>query len=193
MIPERKNRLQINLARLRTARRSPHRESGAILVESALTTLLLVAMLIGAMQISLALYSYHFVAHAAHEATRYAIVRGSDWTNSSGVANACDGTGNTGSGYNSVMCEASVADVQNFVANMNFPGINITPGDVCVEYFSSIPSSASSSCTNSTGTLADGLGDVVQVTITYPYSFGIPGLGAYNYTLASTSQMVIAQ
>ena len=143
-------------------------------------------MLLGVAEISLALYSFHFVAHAAHEATRYAIVRGSDWTDSSGAPSAC-------SSYNSVMCEASVADVQNFVVNMNFPGIKITTDDVCVEYFSSIPSSASSSCTTSTGTLANGLGDVVQVTIAYPFSFGIPGLKTYTYNLASTSQMVIAQ
>lgn len=191
MIHELKNRLQISLARLRSARRSPHCESGAILVESALSVLLLLTMLIGVAEMGLALYSFHFVSYAAHEATRYAIVRGVDW-----APTTCDGSGNAGTGYGSDMCEASVQDVQNFVTGMNFPGINLTASNVCVEYFSSLPSSTSQSCTTSTGTLANDVGNVVQVTITYPYTFGLPfskGWASYTYNLTSTSQMVIAQ
>jgi Flp pilus assembly protein TadG len=161
-------------------------ENGGTLVETALSLLLLFVFIFGIMELSLALYSYHFVSDAAREGTRYAIVRGSDW------ANPCD-TGNAGTGYTSAACNASVADIQAYVSSLNFPGIFLTTQDVCVEFFSTPPTSASSSCTNSSGTLTNANGNVVQVTVTYPFTFGLPGLSKFTYSLASTSQMVISQ
>lgn len=163
-------------------------ESGATLVETAIAILVFFCLLLGVIQGGMAAYSYHYLSNAAHEATRYAIVRGASWGSS------CDGSGAAGSGYDSSMCTASTEDIANFVARRGFPGIHIVPSDVCVEYFSSVPSSASTSCTTSTGsTLSNSTGDIVQVTITYPFSFSLPGLRTYTYTMSSTSQMVIAQ
>lgn len=158
------------------------------MVETAFSLLILIGLLLAVIEGSMAVYSYHYLANAAHEATRYAIVRGGDW------ATSCDGNSTAGSGYGSSMCTASPSDIANYVANRNFPGIRLTASNVCVQYFSSVPASPSARCTASTGAItANVAGDVVQVTIIEPFTFFLPGIGTYNYNLASTSQMVIAQ
>jgi len=91
------------------------------------------------------------------------------------------------------MCQASPTDIANYVANRDFPGIGIKASDVCVEYFpsSSLPASATQTCNpNSSPNAA---GDIVQVTISYPFSIPLPFLANYTWNLISTSQMVIAQ
>jgi Flp pilus assembly protein TadG len=180
-------------ARLGALKRRLLNEEGSELVESAISILLLFMLILGVIEGCWAFYGLHYVASVTHEAARYAIVRGGSW------AQSCDGSGTAGSGYSSSMCTASPADIENYVANRNYPGLNITAGDVCVEYFTSVPSSASTSCTASTGSiLSDSPGDIVQVTVTYPFSFSLPTpvppfKTTFNWQLASTSQMVIAQ
>jgi Flp pilus assembly protein TadG len=160
------------------------------MVETAVSMLVMLMLFFGVVEASLAIYSFEYIASAAHAATRYAIVRGGTWTSS------CDGISSPGSGYGSSMCTASTSDVQNYVVqhSTDFPDIKITTSDVCVEYRSSVPSSASSNCTTSTGsTTWNSLGDIVQVTIVYPFTINLPGLPNYSFSLSSTSQMVIAQ
>ena len=166
---------------LRKARRHlAHNECGQALVETAFTMLILLGLILGVMELCLALYSYHYLANAAHEATRYAIVRGATWGSSCGS-------------YASSMCTASPTDIANFVASRDFPGITITADDVCVEYFSSVSASTASTCTTKTANSGpNAVGNIVMITITYPFSFGLPGLGSYTYHLSSTSRMVIA-
>lgn len=157
------------------------------MVETAVTLLVLIGLLLAVIEGSIAVYSFHYLANAAHEATRYAIVRGGGWGTS------CDSS-SAGSGYAYAMCTASPTHIANYVANRGFPGIRLRPENVCVQYFSSVPTAASGRCTPSTGAITNNLtGNVVQVTITYPFTFYLPGIGAYTYNLASTSQMVIAQ
>jgi Flp pilus assembly protein TadG len=157
------------------------------MVETALSMLVMLILVFGVIEACWAVYSFHYLGNAAHEAARYAIVRGASW----GVS--CDGSGTAGSGYGSSMCTASTTDVANYVVNRNFPGISITASDVCVEYFSSVPASATQSCTASTGSLSNSPGDMVQVTITYPFAIQLPGLSNHTWNLMSTSQMAIAQ
>lgn len=166
---------------LSNVRRLASGERGQALVETAISFFLLAMVTFGLIQVSWAAYSYHFLANAAHEGTRYAIVRGAGW-----YPVNC-------SGYNSSMCTASAAEIANFVASRNFPGINVTASDVCVEYFLSVPSSPSSTCTPNSGTVPNAPGDIVQVTITYPFTLNIPGMPLTVMTMSSTSQMVIAQ
>lgn len=163
-------------------------ERGQSLVESALAMWVVLLLFFGVIETCWAVYSFHYLGNAAHEAARYAIVRGGSWTG------ACDGTGSAGSGYGSSQCQASSTDIANYVASRNFPGINITANDVCVEYYSTVPSSASQNCTASSGSsIANAPGDIVQVTITYPFTIQLPGLSNHTWNLMSTSQMVIAQ
>ena len=155
------------------------------MVETAISFSLLSMLLFGLFEICLAVYAYHFLANTAHEATRYAMVRGSSWSSS------CDGSGKAGSGYGSSGCTASPTDIANYVANRNFPGMKVTADDVCVEYFASVPSSTSSTCSGNSSPNAPG--DIVQVTITYPFNLTVPFLNVQALSMSSTSQMVIAQ
>jgi Flp pilus assembly protein TadG len=180
-------RLPFRSPLLRALRRRARDQRGSALVEVAVTTIPLLMLIFGVIEISLAIYNFHYLANAAHEAARYAIVRGSSWST------GCDGSGSAGSGYGSSQCTASTNDIANYVANRNFPGISIAASNVCVQYFSSVPSSTSNSCTTSTGTLANAPGDIVEVRIRVPYQVTIPGLPVYTWNLQSTSQMVIAQ
>jgi Flp pilus assembly protein TadG len=85
-------------------------EEGATLVEFALSSAVLFMFLFGIIAFSGALYSYNFVSDAAHEATRYAMVRGS----------ACTGLTN---------CNMSTsAPIQTYVRNLGYPGI--IPGNL---------------------------------------------------------------
>jgi Flp pilus assembly protein TadG len=173
-------RLKSGSPLLKSLRRAARDEQGSQLVETALTMLVLIGLIFAVIQGSMAVYSYHYLANAAHEAARYAIVRGGDW----GVS--C-------SSYSSSQCTASATDIKNFVANRGFPGINLTASEVHVSYFSSVPNSVSMTCTDQGTSTYNSTGNIVQVTICYPYSFALPGIGSYSYSLASTSQMVIAQ
>lgn len=170
---------------LRTSVRSLCEQQGQSLVETALSITVLMILIFAVIEAAWGAYSIHYLANAAHEATRYAIVRGGSWTPK------CDGTGTAGSGYSSSMCKASPSDIANYVANRDFPGIGITASDVCVEYFSSLPSSATQSCTGNSSPSAPG--DIVQVTITYPFTIPLPFLPNHTWHLMSTSQMVITQ
>jgi Flp pilus assembly protein TadG len=60
--------------------RSVQNEEGSALVEFALSSVVLFMTLFGLMASCTALYSYLFVAEAAREASRYAIVRGDSCT-----------------------------------------------------------------------------------------------------------------
>lgn len=180
-------RLHRNALLLSALRRMWRDERGGTLVETAISFLLLLALIFGVIEGSLAVYSYHVLASAAHEATRYAIVRGGGWDM------ACDGSGSLGSGYGSSGCTANATDVANYVANRNFPGLNITAADVCVQYLPSSPGTSTTLCTASTTNTDNVPGDIVQVTINYPYIISLPGLPSYKFTMSSTSAMAIAQ
>jgi Flp pilus assembly protein TadG len=52
-------------------------ETGSSLVEFALSSTVLLMAIFGVLDCSCALYADHYVANAAREATRYAMVRGS--------------------------------------------------------------------------------------------------------------------
>lgn len=58
-------------------RSSRKNDKGASLIEFGLVVLVFYTFVFGIMDLGRALYTYHFVNHAAREATRYAIVHGS--------------------------------------------------------------------------------------------------------------------
>jgi len=155
-------------------------QQGGYLVETAISFVLLCTLIFGVIEGAWAVYSYHFLANAAHDGTRYAIVRGGGW-------------GTHCSGYGASGCFVNPTDVQNYVASRNFPGVNITPGEVCVQFLGATPGSTPTSCTTSTSVANNRPGDIVQVTISYPFTFGIPGVPHYTANLTSTSQMTISQ
>ena len=166
---------------LRAGERCAREEHGGTLVEFGFSLLLMFGFILGIMQLSMAMYAYHCVSDVAREGTRYAMVRGYDW------GTPCDGTGNAGSGSANSGCYASLADIQNYVQGLGIlNGSNMTVTAKCA---SAIGGTFS---TYSPGSTCDAATDVVQVTVSYPFSFGIPGFPRYTYQLRSTSQMMVA-
>ena len=155
-------RLSRNLRRL-------HGEEGQSLAETAISAVGVLTLFFGVMEMSLALYTYHFLSDAARLATRYAIVRGSSC---SGFASACP---------------ASASDVQTFVKNLDFPGI--VPANVTVT--TTWPTTGSP-CTPSS-LPCNNPGNVVKVQVQYTFPLSIPFIPSSNLTMSSTSQMVISQ
>jgi Flp pilus assembly protein TadG len=80
-------------------------ERGSAVVEFAVAFTMLFLFLFSIMDLSRALYAYHFIADAAREGTRYAMVRGATCTSYS------------------TACPASATDIQNYVKNVP-AGIN---------------------------------------------------------------------
>lgn len=163
-------------------------ESGSVLVETALTLVFFVALMIALIELSMIMYSFHYLSNAAREGSRYAIVRGYDW------ATACP-SGNyltVGGG-----CYTSTADIQSYIQNLGFPGINGSNISVTVGC-ATTPGGAFSNAFDTTcigATTSNVQAGVVQVSVSYPFSWGLnlPYFNIPTWTLTSTSEMTIAQ
>jgi Flp pilus assembly protein TadG len=175
--------LAVPAPRLARSRRS---ELGSGLLEYSLCALFIfLPLLFGIGGFGHALYAYHFVNHAAKEATRYAAVRGATCSDDSSCAASNSASGITGA--------TTQADIQTYVRNMTPPGIksaNVTatatwpgPGSppICSGAVNGVPAwpSKTPGCT-------------VQVQVQYTYSFIFPLVHTAPVALSSTSEMVIA-
>jgi Flp pilus assembly protein TadG len=150
--------------------RRVHGEHGSTLVETALSLVVLLTVALGVMEMSLALYTYHFISDAAREGTRYAIVRGSSCPAS---LSGCPAAG-------------AGVDVQTYVRGLGFPGI--TPGLMTAT--TTFPSGTG--CTPQ-ATPCNNPGNLVRVVVVYQFPLSIPFLAARTLRMSSTSQMVISQ
>jgi len=126
-------------------------------------------LMFGVIQVSQAFYSYHSVSEAAREATRYAMVRGS----------SCSGFGSA--------CPAAASDVQTYIQGYGFPGLTAASIAVTTTW-----PNTGSSCTPSV-TPCNNPGNLVKVTVSYPFSLVVPYITTSALTLTSTSQMVISR
>jgi Flp pilus assembly protein TadG len=145
------------------------REDGQSVVETAISAMGVLGLFFGVMEMSLALYTYHYVSEAARQATRYAMVRGS----------SC-------SGFTSA-CPAAASDIQNYVRGLDFPGI--VPANVTVT--TTWPTTGAA-CTPSS-LPCNNPGNVVKVKVVYSFPVTIPFVPNSTLALSSTSQMVISQ
>lgn len=152
-------------------RRSMGSEDGATSLETALVITLLLALLFGILAFSHALYTYHFVANAAREATRWASVRGYD----------CKGLAGG--------CPAAASDVQAYVSNVSGMGLNPANITVNTTWLPSPSTAYAPPCS----THNNYPGCVVQVQVVYKYNFFLPFLPTSSFNMQSTSQMVISQ
>jgi Flp pilus assembly protein TadG len=150
-------------------------EQGSSLVEFALIVVIFMSMILGIMDFGRALYSYHFVSHAAREATRYAAVRGSTCT----LDGSC-----TNDGYCATV--ATTACLPTYVKNTTPPGIDTTK----ITTTASWPVQTSSPAVCKTTSNAPGC--TVEVQVSYSFSFLVPLVHTGAVTLSSTSEMVIA-
>ena len=157
-------------------------------MELALVIVLLVAMMFGVMDFSLALYADHWVSSASDDATRWASVRGS----------ACTAP--------MTPCPAAAGDVQTYVKTTLLPTMlksaNVTVNTTWLNQTGN--GTTTTTCSADAGTF-NNPGCVVQVQVVYNYTFPFTialGSGAQTsfnplsgrvLQLKNTSQMVISQ
>jgi Flp pilus assembly protein TadG len=167
-------------------------ESGATMVELALSASILLAMFLGVTQVSIALYANDFLSQAAREGSRWAIVRG---------GSSCTNTPTLDH------CGALDSDIQTHVRSLGFPFANSV--NVSVTWLAekitldanAVPSTTwVANCTSSNTVVCpngstgnNSPGNQVKVTVRYNYSLNIPYWGNAALPMASTSAMVISQ
>lgn len=151
-------------------------EEGAALLESALTSSVLLLLLLGIIQMAFALYTYDFVSEGAREGSRYAMVRGSSsCTNTPALTN----------------CNATSTEITNYVQSLGFPGSSSSNLTVTTTWFTASAQPTSwSSCASGT---CNAPGNAVQVAVTYAMPLWIPFWKSQSINISSQSQMIIAQ
>jgi Flp pilus assembly protein TadG len=149
-------------------------------------------MLFGIFEVAQGLYVYNFVCSAAHQATRYAAVRGANSCTIQGNFVDCNlnPTGSTNSP------SGSGTPLQAYVQSLSFMGIDQSKLTVTPTWFSRSNDNSSgfsiaswdSPCAASS---CNAIGNAVQVVVTYNFPLGIPG----GRTLAITgvSKMMISE
>lgn len=132
-------------------------------MEFGLCSTVIFLALFGVLGLCRALYSYNFVADAAREAARYALVRGS----------ACTGFTD---------CSITSAQLNTYVKSMGYPGIN--PANLTA----SATWSGSNTPSNAPGNLV-----TVKVTYSFPLYIPFWPASGNIIHMGSTSQMTISQ
>jgi Flp pilus assembly protein TadG len=148
-------------------------EEGSAIMETAMSSIILLTFIFGGMEAGFAVYSYHFISEAAREGTRYAIVRGSSCVNPTDFTTACP---------------ALQADIQSYVKNLGYPGIDPSNMTVTVGYAgypTGTTCTPSASCNNP--------GNLVTVTVQYNFALNVPFIPAHTYAMSSSAAMVIQQ
>jgi Flp pilus assembly protein TadG len=161
-------------------RRAVRGDSGATLVEFALSSAVVFMLLFGIISTCLAFYTYSFVADAARETARYAMVRGST---------SCTNTPNL------TNCNATAAEINSYVDNLPYPGLSSSNLTVDTTWLTATTSGSPATTTWSacaTGT-CNAPKNMVKVVMTYDFPVGIPYVPKSTLAITSTSEMVIQQ
>jgi Flp pilus assembly protein TadG len=162
-------------------------ESGAELVEFALTSLVLIGLVFAVFNWMVGMYTYHFTTYAAQQATRFAIVRGYTWSKNTTVGCNTSAPPNFTMPYN---CTVSATDIQNYVQSLAGPWI--VPSGLTIDTTSSdvwpgqTPDGTTSPCSPN----ANSKGCLVKVTVSYNYTF-LPLLKLSGQEMRATSEKAI--
>ena len=169
-------------------------ELGTSIVEFALVVTFFMTVLFGIVGFGHALYAYHFVDHAAKEAIRYAVVRGSTCASdlSCQASNSASGTAGP----------TSQPDILTFVQSIAPPGIdpsqlNVNVCGVGAGSTGTPPVAiAAVNCADSTPTFCSTTpnqpGCTVKVQVNYTFHFIVPLISLSAIPISSSSEMVIA-
>ena len=161
-------------------------ERGAELVEFTATMGLLLLVLLGAFQWMLAMYGYHFTTYAAQQGTRFAMVRGSTW--SQNIATNCS-TSAPPNFKKKYGCTASSSDIQNYVKSLVSPGINSSNVTINTTNSYVWPGATPDGVSCST---INGEGCLVKVTVTYTFNV-MPFVSVKALSMSATSETAILQ
>ena len=157
-------------ARWLQTRRAPERcwnSEGETLVETAVSFTILLTLVFGIIELGLALYTYNFVSESAREGARYAMVRGSSCTS------PCTGATN--------------ADVQTYIQNLGYPGLNASDITATATW-----PDTGSTCTPSVSP-CNNPGNNVMVQVVYAFPWNPPFFPKRTLTMTSTSEVIISQ
>lgn len=158
-------------------------DEGSSLVEMALSCLILIPVLFGIIQLSFALYCYHYAADAAREATRFAIVRGSNCHQYMNDA-YCSPTDGAQTG-------ATANDIAQFVKALGYP--YSTTATTSVQWCTT-DGTQPATWTSCSTTKNNSVGNQVQVKVTYSYPFIVPFMKTDNpLNMGSVASMTIVQ
>jgi Flp pilus assembly protein TadG len=167
---------------LRKVRQVLAREEGITIVEMGICSSVLMAMLLGIFQVSLALYNFQLVADAAREGSRFAMVRGSNCATYLTTAYC--------SPYDAQSTGADGVDVLNYVQSLGYMGHSHLNATTTWLKASSATPTTWSTCSSGT---CNAPGNQVRVTVTYNYPLNIPFVPSITIPIRSTSAEVIAQ
>ena len=143
--------------------RYPAGEKGATIVEFALVCMVVLTLLFGIIDFGRALYTYHFVSYAARQATRYAMVNGSDTTS-----------------------PITAAGVTTYVNGLVPAGINAANLTVTTTW----PTDSNYNTCPTAGSEKPGC--PVKVQVQYNFKFLLPYLPTFTWVMTSTSEMAIS-
>lgn len=149
-------------------------------MEFAITVPVLTLLFFGVLQGMFGMYVYHYVAYAAQQGARYAIVRGA--TYSQNVATPCTATLKFG-------CTATGADIQSYVQSLgaiNASRLTINTSDAYL-WPGTNPSGSTAGCS-----IPKSKGCLVKVTASYVFNF-VPFFPWSGVTMRATSAKVILQ
>ena len=153
-------------------------ERGNALVETALSATILLGLIFGSLEMFWALYSYHYVSYVAREASRWAMVRGSQCQYDTSSSSAME-------------CNAQGADIQTFVQGLNYPGIN--SNNITVTASWATPSASRPTTWTTCNNQCDDPGNTVTVDVTYAFPLNLPFFQSATLNMSSTSSVVITQ
>ena len=161
-----------------------HNDAGGTIVEMAISSLILFSMVFAVFEVTMACYTYNAVSEAARESARWGMVRGSKCSTYT---------------INQDHCGATSDDIQNYAkSSTKINWSQCTSGNPCVVATwlkGNTITGASTSTTWATcaGGCAHDPGNLLVVTITYPYALTFPMVKTFNINLTSTSQVVVSQ
>lgn len=157
-------------------------ERGETLLEFAISAVITVSLLFGVIDLSRALYTYHFISSAAEQGARFAEVHGSGWTS------ACSSS--SGTSYTAPLgCTASKSDIQDYVQSLTPPGVTRASVTVNPQWLGKDINGNTSIC----ATTNNKAGCLVQVSVSYQFSYMVPFLPTSAQTLSATAQAVITE
>jgi hypothetical protein len=145
------------------------RQRGSAIVEQAIALPVMVLLMFGVIDMSRALYAYHYVSYIAREATRWASVRS--------IANGGP---------------VDQTQVGNFVSDVTGMGLDKLQFTTKLSWVA--PPNASPLCPGglANSNLNRKPGCVVQVTVDYNFKFVVPFMPA-GFKMSSESQMIVTQ
>jgi Flp pilus assembly protein TadG len=144
-------------------------QRGSSLIEYGVVLVVMMTMIFGLIDFGRAMYAYHFVSNAAREGTRYAMVRGS----------TC----------NSNLSGCPVQSSSDVLAYLQNVPAGIDPSQLSVN--ATWNPNNSPSCPVSESIYSPGC--VVEVQVSYNFSFLLPFVPRNTVVMQSSSQMVISQ